>query len=183
MVSGFDRYFQIARCFRDEDLRADRQPEFTQIDMELSFIEEEDIFTIIEGLLNLLFSDILGTQLTLPFPRLTYQEAIDRYGLDNPDVRFGLTFFDATDIVKNSTFQVFSKAVAGGGVVKGIKAPNCSSFSRKQLDDLTEFVKIYGAKGLAWIKITADGWESPIAKFFLYRRAITHQRSFQPRTG
>lgn len=183
MVSGFDRYYQIARCFRDEDLRADRQPEFTQIDMELSFIEEEDIFTIIEGLLNLLFTEILGKKLALPFPRLTYQEAMDRYGVDNPDVRFGLTFFDATDSVRDCTFQVFSKAVAGGGVVKGIKAPGCGTFSRKQLDDLTEFVKIYGAKGLAWIKITSDGWDSPIAKFFTPEEVSRINDLFQPEPG
>lgn len=165
MVSGLDRYFQIVRCFRDEDLRADRQPEFTQIDLELSFVQEEDIFDIIEGMLGKLFSDIAGVTLRLPFPRLTYDEAIGRYGLDKPDLRFDLPCEDVTEIVRNCQFQVFSQTVSRGGVVKGLKAPQAGSFSRKQLDDLTEHIRIYGAKGLAWIKITAEGWDSPIAKF------------------
>jgi aspartyl-tRNA synthetase len=183
MVSGFDRYYQIVRCFRDEDLRADRQPEFTQIDLEMSFVHEEDIFQIIEGMVAQVFSEILGITLTLPFPRLTYDEAIEKYGVDKPDIRFGMTCQDITEIVKDSGFQVFSKAIAGGGKVSGLNAPQCGNFSRKQLDDLTEVVKVYGAKGLAWVKITPDGWESPIAKFFTDHERAKIMEAFKPQPG
>lgn len=165
MVSGFDRYFQIVKCFRDEDLRSDRQPEFTQIDLEMSFIDEETIFEIMEGMISHLFSETLGVTLPLPFPRLTYNEAMEHYGVDNPDIRFGLTCHDLTNIFKDTSFQLFSKVVAEGGKINGLKADQCGNFSRKQLSDLTEIVKIYGAKGLAWIKITSEGWDSPIAKY------------------
>jgi aspartyl-tRNA synthetase len=166
MISGFDRYFQIVRCFRDEDLRADRQPEFTQIDCEMSFIDREDIITVMEGLIARIFEETKGVKVALPMPRLTYAEAIHRFGVDNPDLRFGLELVELSDIVKNAGFKVFADVIAGGGIVKGLNAKGCASFSRKEIDDLTEFTKIYGAKGMAYVKVTADGWQSPIAKFF-----------------
>lgn len=166
MVSGFERYYQIARCFRDEDLRADRQPEFTQIDMEMSFVGEEDVMAISEGLVAHVFEAVLGRRLTLPFARMTYAEAVDRYGLDKPDTRFDLELADVTDIVKGSGFKVFASVAAKGGMVKALNAKGCVDFSRKEIDDLTAFAAIYKAKGLAWIKVREDGWQSPIAKFF-----------------
>jgi len=166
MISGFDRYFQIVRCFRDEDLRADRQPEFTQIDCEMSFIDREDIITVMEGLIARIFKESKDIDVQLPVQRMTYQEAIRRFGVDNPDLRFGLELIELTDIVKDSGFKVFSDVAAGGGIIKGINAKGCSSFSRKDIEDLTNFVAIYGAKGMAYIKVTSDGWQSPITKFF-----------------
>lgn len=166
MVAGYDRYFQIARCFRDEDLRADRQPEFTQVDLEMSFVNEEDIFEVIEGMIARIYSEVVGISLALPFPRLAYDEAISRYGVDKPDLRFGLHCQDVTEVLKNSAFHVFTNVIKAGGKVCGIKAPQCAHFSRKQLEDLGEVVKVYGAKGLVWVKITSEGWESSIAKFF-----------------
>jgi len=167
MIAGMDRYYQIVKCFRDEDLRADRQPEFTQIDMELSFVDEEDVMAINEGLIVHLFKEVLGVELATPFPRMTYDEAIARYGTDRPDTRFGLELVDLTDIVKGCEFKVFRAAVDGGGVVKCINAKGCADFSRKDLDDLTAFVAQFGARGMAWVKIKEDGsWQSPIAKFF-----------------
>ncbi|HWI39945.1 MAG TPA: aspartate--tRNA ligase [Verrucomicrobiae bacterium] len=166
MVSGFDRYFQIVRCFRDEDLRADRQPEFTQIDCEMSFIDREDIIAVMEGLMARIFRETKGVEVQLPIERMTYQEAIRRFGVDNPDLRFGLELVDLTEVVKGSGFKVFADVAAGGGIVKAINVKGGATFSRKELDDLTEFVKIYGAKGLAWAKMTGEGWQSPIAKFF-----------------
>ncbi len=167
MVAGMDRYYQITRCFRDEDLRADRQPEFTQVDMELSFITEEDMYTIGEEMMVKLFKATKGLEITTPFPRMTYQEAVERFGTDRPDTRFGLELTDLTDIVKDASFKVFRDVVERGGVVKAINAKGCATFSRKDLDDLTEFAGNYGAKGLAWVKMKADGeWQSPIAKFF-----------------
>ena len=183
MVSGYDRYYQVVKCFRDEDLRADRQPEFTQIDLEMSFVHEEDIFQIIEGLIAKVFAEVLGITLTLPFPRLSYDEAMGKYGVDKPDIRFGMTCQDISGIVKDSGFQVFSKAIANGGKVSGFNAPQCGNFSRKQLDDLTEVVKVYGAKGLAWVKITPDGWESPIAKFFTDHERSKIMDAFKPQPG
>jgi len=165
MVSGFDRYYQIVKCFRDEDLRADRQPEFTQIDVEMSFITEEDIMQMMEGLMASIFKACLGKELSLPLPRLTYADAISRYGKDNPDVRFGMEIKDITDIVKNSGFKLFAEVAAQGGVIKAIKADQASGLSRKDLDGLAEFVAIYGAKGLAWAKVNAADWTSPIFKF------------------
>lgn len=165
MVSGFDRYFQIAKCFRDEDLRADRQPEFTQIDVEMSFITEEDIMQMMEGLMQAIFKACLGKDLTLPFPRLRYNDAISRYGKDNPDIRFGMEIVDLTPIVKDSGFKLFAEVAASGGVVKAIKAEQASSLSRKDLDGLKDFVAIYGARGLAWAKVNAADWTSPIFKF------------------
>lgn len=165
MVSGFDRYYQIAKCFRDEDLRADRQPEFTQIDVEMSFITEEDIMQIMEGLMAKIFKDCLGREVKLPMPRLTYHEAISRYGKDNPDVRFGMELVDLTSIVKNSGFKLFTEVADSGGIIKAIKAEQASSLSRKDLDGLKDFVAIYGARGLAWAKVNAADWTSPIFKF------------------
>jgi len=166
MVSGFDRYFQIVKCFRDEDLRADRQPEFTQIDVEMSFITEEDILRIMEGMMARLFSTCLGRELTIPFPRISYREAISRFGKDSPDMRFGLEIRNLTDILRGSGFKLFAEVAAGGGVIKAICIENGNSLSRKDLDDLRDFVAPYGAKGLAWARVIPDGWTSPIFKFF-----------------
>lgn len=166
MISGFDRYYQIVRCFRDEDLRADRQPEFTQIDMELSFVGEEDVMAVAEGLMAALFKDVLDKSLVTPFPRLSYDEAMDRYGLDKPDVRFGLELKDVSDIVAVSGFKVFADSVKKGGMVKALNAKGCMDFSRKEIDDLTALAAVYQARGLAWIKVREDGWQSPIVKFF-----------------
>ena len=166
MISGYDRYYQIVKCFRDEDLRADRQPEFTQIDLELSFIQEDDIYEIIEGLLVAIFKDVKNVSLMHPFPRLTYQEALARYGLDKPDTRFGMELKNLTSHFADSRFKVFSQAVAAGGIILGLNAKGCAEYSRKELDDLTDLAKVYGAQGLAWIKVVSDGLQSPIAKFF-----------------
>lgn len=165
MVSGFDRYYQIVKCFRDEDLRADRQPEFTQIDVEMSFITEEDIMNMMEGLMKAIFKACLNRDLTLPLPRLTYAEAISRYGKDNPDTRFGMEIVDLTNIVKDSGFKLFAEVAASGGVIKAIKAEQATALSRKDLDGLKDFVAIYGAKGLAWAKVNATDWTSPVFKF------------------
>ncbi len=167
MISGFDRYYQIVKCFRDEDLRADRQPEFTQIDIEMSFVGEEDIMAMAEGLMAAVFMSVADIELARPFPRLTYEEAVGRYGLDKPDTRFGLELTEVSDIVGGSGFKVFASAVEKGGIVKALNAKGCADFSRKEIDDLTDFVAVYRAKGMAWIKVKPDGsWQSPIAKFF-----------------
>jgi len=166
MVSGFDRYFQIVKCFRDEDLRADRQPEFTQIDLEMSFVDREDVMKINEGLLKTVFKAVLDMDIETPFPRLTYKEAMERYGSDKPDTRFGLELKDISEQVADSEFKVFADALANGGMVKAINAEGLGAvMSRKEIDSLGEFVKTYRAKGLAWINITAEGIKSPIAKF------------------
>ncbi|MBE6815583.1 MAG: aspartate--tRNA ligase [Ruminococcaceae bacterium] len=166
MVAGFDRYMQIARCFRDEDLRADRQPEFTQIDLEMSFVDMEDVLSIGEGYIARVFKDALGVDIPLPLPRLTYKEAMERYGSDKPDTRFGMEIFDLTDEVKNCEFSVFTSAISGGGSVRGVTAKNAVNvYTRKEIDKLTEFVKGIGAKGLAWIRLTDDGIASSFAKF------------------
>ncbi|MFH1152888.1 MAG: aspartate--tRNA ligase [Pseudomonadota bacterium] len=166
MISGFDRYYQIVRCFRDEDLRADRQPEFTQIDMELSFAGEEEIMTITEGLIQKVFKAVRNIDVQIPFERITYDESMARFGVDRPDMRFGLELVNISDIVKDTGFKVFSSAVKQGGLVKAINAKGCADFTRKQIDELTEFTAIYKAKGLAWIKVKDNEWQSPIAKFF-----------------
>jgi len=166
MVSGFDRYYQIVRCFRDEDLRADRQPEFTQIDCEMSFVDREDVISIMEGMIAGIFKAEKGVEVPLPIPRMSYREAIRRFGVDNPDIRFDLELVELSKIVATAGFKVFADVVASGGIVKGINAKGCAGLSRKEIDELTEFVKIYGAKGLAYVKMTAEGWQSPIAKFF-----------------
>ncbi len=165
MVAGYDKYFQLCRCFRDEDLRAERQPEFTQIDIEMSFITPEDIFRTVEGLLATMWKEVIGVDIPTPFPRLSYQEAMDRYGSDKPDVRFGLELCDLSDAVADVDFGVFAKTVAGGGKVKAICLPQ-STMSRSEIDKLSDVVTPYGAKGLAWVKVKDDGsWQSPIAKF------------------
>ncbi len=161
MVGGVDRYFQIARCFRDEDLRADRQPEFTQIDLEMSFVDEEDVMGVAEGLVKRVFTDVMDKELPDAFPRMTFGEAMEKYGVDKPDTRFGLLLHDVTDIVRGSGFRLFSAAT----LVKAMRVPGGEGMSRKEIDDYTEYVKIFGAQGLAWIKIRDNEWQSPIAKF------------------
>jgi len=165
MYSGFDRYIQIARCFRDEDLRADRQPEFTQIDLEMSFADEDDIIAMNEGYLKVLFRDFLKQDLPTPFPRMTWKEAMNRYGSDKPDTRFGMELCDLSDIVKDSGFSVFAGAAADGGSVRAITVEGGAKMTRKEIDSLVEFVKTYGAKGLAWYKNTAGAPTSSFAKF------------------
>ncbi|GEM03762.1 aspartate--tRNA(Asp/Asn) ligase [Halolactibacillus miurensis] len=167
MVAGFERYFQFARCFRDEDLRADRQPEFTQIDIETSFMSEEEIMAMTERMMARVMKEVKGVDLSLPLPRLTYDDAMSRFGSDKPDTRFGLELVDLSETVKEAGFKVFKDAVAGGGKVSAINVSGfADKFSRKDIDKLTDYVKIYGAKGLAWLKVTADGLTGPIAKFF-----------------
>ena len=166
MCSGYDRYMQIARCFRDEDLRADRQPEFTQIDMELSFVDIDDVIDVNERLLAYLFKEVLGVEVKLPIMRMTWQEAMDRFGSDKPDLRFGMELKNVTDIVKNCGFGVFTGAIENGGTVRGINAKGQGSMSRKKIDALVDFAKGYGAKGLAYIVINEDGsYKSSFAKF------------------
>ncbi|HHY77070.1 MAG TPA: aspartate--tRNA ligase [Clostridiales bacterium] len=166
MVSGFDKYYQIVKCFRDEDLRADRQPEFTQLDMEMSFVEAEDVMSVIEGLMKDIFKKIKGVDIELPLPRMTYKEAMNRYGSDKPDIRFGIELKDLSDILNQCEFKVFSDVIRNGGKVKAINAENCGeNLSRKDIDALSEFVKTYKAKGLAWINYTSEGIKSPILKF------------------
>lgn len=167
MIAGMDRYYQIVKCFRDEDLRADRQPEFTQIDMELSFMTEEQIIGITEGMIAKLFKDTLDIDVAPPFHRISYDEAMNRFGTDRPDTRFGFELVDLTEIAKTCSFKVFRSIADGDGTVRAINAKGCATFSRKDLDNLTEYVAQFGAKGLAWVKMKADGqWQSPIAKFF-----------------
>ncbi|MBC6388021.1 aspartate--tRNA ligase [Lactobacillus kunkeei] len=167
MGSGFDRYYQIARCFRDEDLRGDRQPEFTQIDMETSFLNAEDIQDLTEGLIVKVMKDTLNIDIKAPFKRITWQESMDRFGTDQPDVRFGMELKDLSDIVKDVNFKVFSGAIENGGKVKAIAVPGgADKYSRKDIDKYAEYVERFGAKGLAWMKVTDDGLTGPIAKFF-----------------
>ena len=167
MVSGFDRYFQIVRCFRDEDLRSDRQPEFTQIDVEMSFVQVEDIRQTMEGLMSHIFKEVVGIDLQTPFPSMSYGEAMDRYGVDKPDIRFGMEMKDVSGIFGGSGFKVFKETLERGGIIKALCVKGGSSFSRKELDELTPFVETYGAKGLAWAKVGAGGWQSPIQKFLV----------------
>ncbi|GEC92318.1 MULTISPECIES: aspartate--tRNA ligase [Brevibacillus] len=166
MVSGLERYYQIARCFRDEDLRADRQPEFTQVDIETSFLSMEEILPMMEKMVAHVFKQTVGVDVPTPFPRLTYADAMARYGSDKPDVRFGMELTDVSDLVATSDFKVFAAAVAGGGQVKAINAKGCGHYSRKEADDLGKFASRYGAKGLAWIGFKDGEVKGPIAKFF-----------------
>jgi aspartyl-tRNA synthetase len=166
MMAGLDRYYQLCRCFRDEDLRADRQPEFTQIDMEMAFVTEEDVYEVVEGLITALLDETIGVKVERPFPRLTFAESMARFGLDRPDTRFGLELTEVSNIVQESDFHTFKEVVAQGGMVKALCAPGLARLSRKDLDDLTDFAAVYGAKGLAWVKMTGNGWQSPLAKFF-----------------
>ena len=165
MVAGFDRYYQIARCFRDEDLRADRQPEFTQIDFEMSFVREQDVMEVAERILRRLYKELLGVEIG-EIPVMTYAQAMDRFGTDKPDIRFALELRDITDIASTCNFKVFRKAVEQGGIVKALNLPGGARLSRREIDQLTGFVANYGAKGLAWIKLTDSGFQSPIVKFF-----------------
>lgn len=166
MVSGFERYFQIVRCFRDEDLRADRQPEFTQLDIEMSFLDMEDILSMMEEMTKEMFQKAIGAELSLPFQRLTWDEAMDRYGSDKPDLRFGMELRNLSEAVRGSDFKVFESVLQAGGQVKAINVKGYAAIPRRELDGLVEYVSIYGAKGLAWICYTEDGVKSPIAKFF-----------------
>jgi aspartyl-tRNA synthetase len=167
MVGGFERYYQIARCFRDEDLRADRQPEFTQIDIETSFMSQEDILAMTEKMMQKVMKDVKGIEMPAPFPRMSYDEAMDRFGSDKPDTRFDMELVDLSETVKDSGFKVFASAVANGGQVKAINVKGAAAnYSRKDIDALTEFVSVYGAKGLAWLKAEEDGLKGPISKFF-----------------
>lgn len=166
MVAGMEKYFQIARCFRDEDLRADRQPEFTQLDIEMSFVDREDIMALVTEMMGYIFDEALGKKIPEAFPRITYDEAMNRYGSDRPDLRFEMPLFDIAPIVGNTEFKVFKSILEKGGMIKGINGKGCSdAFSRRDIDGLTNFVNIYGAKGLAWIAITEEGIKSTIAKF------------------
>ena len=183
MISGFDRYFQIVRCFRDEDLRSDRQPEFTQIDAEMSFVDKEDVMGLMEGLIAGILKKAAGIELTLPFSRLIYADAVGRYGLDNPDTGFGLELKDITAIVKDSGFKVFADVAKKGGIVKALNAAGCAEFSRKELDELTAIANSYGAKGLAWVKITNEGWQSPIAKFLTDDEKQNITKALDAKTG
>ncbi len=166
MVAGYDRYMQITKCFRDEDLRADRQPEFTQIDLEMSFVNVDDVLTINEGFIKKAFSEALGVDIETPFQRLTWQEAMDRFGSDKPDMRFGLELVNVSDLVENCGFKVFSDAVRNGGSVRAVNAKGCAKFSRREIDSLVELVKTYKAKGMAWIAVEQNELKSSIAKFF-----------------
>jgi aspartyl-tRNA synthetase len=167
MVSGFEKYYQIVRCFRDEDLRADRQPEFTQVDIETSFMGQEALLSMMEEMMTGLVSKVKGIEVPKPFPRMTYKEAMDRYGSDKPDTRFGLELINVSDVVKQTGFKVFAAAVENGGEVKAINVKGkAANYSRKDIDGLTEFTARYGAKGLAWMKVEADGLKGPISKFF-----------------
>ena len=182
MIAGLDRYYQIVRCFRDEDLRADRQPEFTQIDIEMSFVGEDEIMEMTEQMMATLFKDVLNMDISPPFSRLTYAEAVDRFGLDKPDTRFDLELKDISDIVAGSGFKVFSEVVKKGGIVKALNAKGCIDFSRKEIDDLTDFVAVYRAKGMAWIKVREGEWQSPIVKFFTddEKKALAERIGMQP---
>jgi len=183
MVSGFDKYFQIVKCFRDEDLRADRQPEFTQIDMEMSFIDEEDIITMMEGLMVHIFREGIGVELERPFPRLTYHDSMERFGKDNPDRRFGLELREITDIVSDSDFKVFRDTVSNRGVVKALKIDAGSNLSRKDLDALGDFVGTYRAKGIIWARVTEEGWTSSIAKYLDHDRIVNINRRLEAEPG
>ena len=184
MVAGFDRYMQIARCFRDEDLRADRQPEFTQIDLEMSFVDMEDVLEIGEGYMRRVFREMLGVELTTPLPRLTYREAMERYGSDKPDTRYGLELVDLTDIARETEFAVFRAAVEAGGTVRGINVKGAASrLSRKEMDKLTEFVRGIGAKGLAWARLNADGTAASFSKFLTTEQMQALCGKMQAETG
>ncbi len=183
MVSGIDRYFQIVRCFRDEDLRADRQPEFTQIDMEMSFVNAEDVMSLTEAMIAEICRQTVAIEVPTPFPRLSYQEAMDRFGSDKPDLRFGLELVDVTDLAADCGFKVFSSAAKGGGMVRGLRAPGCGGYSRKEIDELTKFAQTYKAKGLAYFIVTEEGFRSPIAKFFTEDELATIGERFGARPG
>jgi aspartyl-tRNA synthetase len=177
MVSGFDRYFQIVKCFRDEDLRMDRQPEFTQIDIEMSFVGAEDIQRMMEGMMASIFQEILERDLPIPFPVLSYNEALDRYGTDKPDIRFGLELVEISTMAGESTFEILREVIGEGGIAKGITVKGGASLSRREVDELVAFAQEYGAQGMSWVKMISEGWQSPIAKFFneSLKNAITER--------
>jgi aspartyl-tRNA synthetase len=184
MVGGFERYYQIARCFRDEDLRADRQPEFTQIDIETSFMSQEDILALTEKMMKKVMKDVKGMDVTVPFPRMSYDDAMNRYGSDKPDTRFAMELVDLSETVKDSGFKVFASAVANGGQVKAINVKGAAAnYSRKDIDALTEFVSVYGAKGLAWLKAEEDGLKGPISKFFAEEEQQALKAKLDVQTG
>jgi len=166
MISGFDRYFQIVKCFRDEDLRMDRQPEFTQIDIEMSFVGVEDIQRTMEGMMAFIFREVREIDLPIPFPSLQYDEALDRYGIDKPDIRFGLELMEISDLVKESGFEILRELIGEGSIVKGMTVKGGATLSRKEVDELVAFAQEYGAQGLSWVKMVSEGWQSPVAKFF-----------------
>ncbi len=166
MVSGFDKYFQIARCYRDEDARGDRQPEFTQIDIEMSFVSQEEVFEVTEGMMAHVFEKAMGLRLETPFPRITYRDAMERFGSDKPDIRFAMEMSDFAEFVPRGEFKVFKSVLESGGTVKALVAPGAADYSRKQISELEETAKIYGAKGLAWMKVTTEGLDGGISKFF-----------------
>ena len=184
MVSGYDRYFQIARCFRDEDLRADRQPDFTQIDLEMSFVDVDDVIAVNEGFLKRLFHDTLGLEIEIPLRRIPWREAMNRYGSDKPDTRFGLELIDLSDALKNTGFSVFKTAIDGGGSVRCINVKGAShAFSRKEIDQLAEFVKTYQAKGLAWMNYKEEGLQSSVAKFLTEEELLAIKTRANAETG
>ncbi len=183
MCSGYDRYFQVAKCFRDEDLRADRQPEFTQIDMELSFVDEDDVIDVNERLLQRIFR-LIGVEIALPLPRMTWQEAMDRFGSDKPDIRFGMELHDVTEIVKDCGFGVFTGAIETGGSVRGIRAEGQGAMPRKKIDKLVDFARDFGAKGLAWLCVNEDGsYKSSFAKFMTEEELDTLVKAMEGKPG
>jgi aspartyl-tRNA synthetase len=183
MVSGFERYFQVARCFRDEDLRADRQPEFTQLDMEMSFVKQDDILSLIEELMTHCLNEVFGFKLELPFRRMTWQQALDRYGSDKPDTRFGMEIIDVTDMMKDSEFPVFQKVIEEGGRIRGIRIPGCASFSRKQVDELSEYVKHFGAQGILPVALKPGEFKSPLAKYLDEHKQKEFTQAFEAQEG
>lgn len=183
MVAGFDRYYQIVRCFRDEDLRADRQPEFTQIDVEMSFVERDDILQLVESLMVEIFKEVLNVEVKLPIPRLTYEEAIANYGTDKPDIRFDMKIVDISKLVADCEFKVFTGCLKSGGIVCGICLKNGAKYSRKQIDDLTTFLQRQGAKGLVSIKVSNNGWDSPLSKFFSNETVQNINQAFAANSG
>ncbi len=183
MVAGMERYFQIVRCFRDEDLRADRQPEFTQLDIEMSFIERDDILNLMEEMMAYIFTEVLGKKIVTPLPRITYDDAINKYGSDKPDLRFGIELVDIADIAGKSGFKVFTNVMNSGGQVKGINASGCGYYSRKEIDELTKYCAIFGGKGLAWMIVSEEGIKSPIAKFFTEEQLNSLRDRMQAKAG
>ncbi len=183
MVSGFERYYQIVRCFRDEDLRSDRQPEFTQVDLEMSFVGQEDVIQLIEGLLQSVFQEALDLKLPIPFPRIRYPEAILRFGLDAPDLRYGMEIATLSDLAKESSFRVFSSTLHKGGVIAGINASGLARLSRKEIEDLETFVKGLGVGGLLWVRVTEKGWDSPVSKHLSSVEKVSYQQALQGQVG
>jgi len=184
MVSGFDRYYQIVRCFRDEDLRADRQPEFTQLDVEMSFVDEDDVISVIEALFKEVFDKLMGQQVQTPFPRLSYDEAMRRFGSDKPDLRYAMEIVDVTDLAAQTDFKVFKSVAESGGCVRGLTAKGgAEKYSRREIDELVPFAQQFGAKGLAWIRVDPDGYTSPIAKFFTDEQLATLRQRMDAAPG